>query len=133
MLLFHDRFVGPVVRHEKTVTRRHNPAHKLRQYKVGSVHQAYVTPPWSNGKPFALLRIVGVTLSTFGAMWADGDECAREGFITCEAFHAYLRGLHPDAAALNAATLAPLARIEFELVTFDSKVAQGFVDRARAS
>lgn len=133
MLLFRDVFVGPVVRREKTVTRRSKPEWKERQFKVGSIHQAYVTPPWTKGKPFARLRIVSVTRSTFAAMWADIDECAREGFITPEAFHAYLRQHHGalDASQFNRIKLEPLARIEFELVQFDSKIAASFIDRAR--
>lgn len=42
MLLFHDIFVGPVIRMQKTVTRRSKPEWKFRQFKVGSVHQAEI-------------------------------------------------------------------------------------------
>lgn len=133
MLLFHDIFVGPVIRMQKTVTRRSKPEWKLRQFKVGSVHQAYVTPPWTKGKPFARLRIVSVTISNFASMWTDASECYREGFASPASFHAYLRAKHPEPAELKSAKLEQLARIEFELVQFDSRVATGFIDRSLRS
>ena len=119
MLLFRDRFVGPILRREKTVTRRGKPDWKLKQFRVGSVHRAYVTPPWAKGAPFASLRIVGVTLST---MQLDAAEARLEGFADVDDFLAY--AVEHDVSFTDS-----VARIEFELVQFDSKVASVFIDR----
>lgn len=119
MLLFRSNFVAPIVRGEKTVTRRTNVTWRFKVFKPGVVHQAYVTPPWADGKPFARLAIVSVTESTFDI---DDAEVRREGFVDRAAFMAYVEQHAVDLSQ-------PVARIEFKLVTFNSRVAMGFIKR----
>lgn len=77
MLLFRPEHVEPILRREKTQTRR---IWKRVRVKVGAVHQCYTRPAWVDppGKPFARVKILGVRKERLADI--SDEDCRREGY-----------------------------------------------------
>lgn len=87
MILFQHEHVGPILRDEKTHTRRRGRA----RWKVGAVHQARTNMPWqSPAGHFASLRILSVKATTLLEM--NDADAAAEGYPDVDRYvEAYCR------------------------------------------
>jgi len=79
MILFKPEHVEPILRGEKTQTRRIGRC----RWRPGSIHQAK-TSLKKGSKPFALLRIVSVRQERLGDI--SEDDAKKEGYSSVEAY-----------------------------------------------
>jgi len=94
MILFKPEHVQPILRGEKTQTRRTGK----RRWRIGSIHQAKLNFK-KGSKPFARLRIVDVRQERLGDI--SEEDAKREGYPTVQAYQEVFKRIYgwwdPDA------------------------------------
>lgn len=114
MILFKPEHVKPILRREKTQTRRLGN----KRWNVGAVHQCKLN--FMKGEPFARVRILGVRKERLGSITPAGARA--EGYASA---HEYLMAFHKiNRVPLEAATRVKVENamvwaVDFELVEED--------------
>lgn len=116
MLLFKPEHVDPILRGQKTQTRR---IWKRVRVKVGAVHQCYTRPAWAKppGEPFARVLITGLRREKL--RYISESDVLREGYLHRDVYIsavARINGISRDEAMETAFDV-----VDFELVEEQGK------------